>query len=94
MPDWVPGPVGYDIDEEPIRVRGKYVLSGMGIENGYVVMGIERDEKNAESESEMLRRICFFLRTSTLTAENGSTANPEQIADMLEREFGEKSDVQ
>ena len=94
MPGLVPGPVGYDVDEEPIRVKVLYVLNGMGIENGYVVMGIEREEKNAESEGEMLRRVCVFLRTSTLLSADGSTANPEQIADMLEREFGEKSNVQ
>ncbi len=94
MPDWVPGPVGYDVDEEPIRVRVRYVLSGMGIENGYVAIGIEREEKNAEIESEMLRRICVFLRTSTLVGEDGSLATPEQVATFLERRFGEKSDVQ
>ncbi len=86
--------VGYDVDEEPLRVSVLYVLNGMGIENGHVVMGIEREEKNAESESEMLRRVCLFLRTSTLVGEDGSLATPEQVATFLERRFGEKSDVQ
>ncbi len=32
--------VGYDQHEPPLRMRVKYILSGFGIENGYVVMGL------------------------------------------------------
>lgn len=86
---FAPSPRGYT-DDEPIRVRVLYVLSGMGIEQEYVVMGIEKVEK----EWNMLGRICAFLRSSTLTGEDGKSADQECIADMLEREFGEKSDAE
>jgi len=44
MEGWAPGAIGY-LDDEPLRMRVTYVLSGFGIESGYVAMGIVPDKK-------------------------------------------------
>ena len=40
----------------------------------------------------MLKSICTLLRTSSLWDQNGGDMKPVDVADVLEREFGEDDD--